>query len=139
MRKLPLRRRAAATPSPDELERLVRRVAGRRAREVIDVQKRAVDRVERDLGVVRVDLDCIASDLRAIEERLDAGTAGAAPVSGDDDANADARRVLDEVRAEHARIRARLQVVSRYEERIRRLEEAVVKLYGGDLRGPRVD
>jgi hypothetical protein len=32
------------------------------------------------------------------------------------------------VRREHARIRARFQVVSRYEERIRRLEKAVTKL-----------
>lgn len=33
--------------------------------------------------------------------------------------------VLDRIQAEHARIRARFQVISAYEERIRRLESAV--------------
>ncbi|HET8642717.1 MAG TPA: hypothetical protein VFM37_12310 [Pseudonocardiaceae bacterium] len=37
----------------------------------------------------------------------------------------EARSVLDEVRSEHARVRARLTAVAKYEERIGRLEEAL--------------
>ncbi len=38
-----------------------------------------------------------------------------------------ARKVLDEIRAEHASIRARLSAAAIYEERMRRLEEAVAE------------
>ena len=91
------------------------------------------------MAVARVDLDRIATDLRSLEQRIDGLASGATPVTGDETEVAEARNVLDAVRTEHARVRARLQVVSRYEERIRRIEEAVVTLYGGDLRGPRKD
>jgi hypothetical protein len=40
------------------------------------------------------------------------------------------------VRREHAQVRARLQVVSAYEERIRRLEAVLAEVSGGDLRRP---
>ena len=121
---------------PDDLEALVRKVATRRAREVVEAQKDRLDALEKEMAVARVDLDRIATDLRSLEQRLDAMTAAADPVTGDEAEVVEARNVLEAVRSEHARVRARLQVVSRYEERIRRIEEAVVKLYGGDLRGP---
>ena len=44
------------------------------------------------------------------------------------------RALLDEVRTEHSRIRVRMQVVSAYEERLRRVEESVAELYDGDTR-----
>ena len=49
---------------------------------------------------------------------------------------AEGRGLLDEVRTEHARIRARMQVVSAYEERLRRVEESVAELFEGDRRHP---
>ena len=52
----------------------------------------------------------------------------------DDDQLAAGRTLLDEVRTEHARIRARMQVVSAYEERLRRVEESVTELFDGDRR-----
>ena len=54
----------------------------------------------------------------------------------DDESVAEGRGLLDEVRTEHARIRARMQVVSAYEERLRRVEESVAELYEGDRRHP---
>ena len=42
--------------------------------------------------------------------------------------------LVDDVRTEHARIRARMQVISAYEERLRRVEESVAELYEGDPR-----
>lgn len=52
----------------------------------------------------------------------------------DDEQLAAAASLVDEVRTEHARIRARMQVVSSYEERLRRVEESVAELYEGDPR-----
>jgi hypothetical protein len=51
-----------------------------------------------------------------------------------DDQLAAGRTLLDDVRTEHARIRARMQVVSAYEERLRRVEESVTELFDGDRR-----
>lgn len=47
---------------------------------------------------------------------------------------AEAHGLVDEVRTEHARIRARMQVISSYEERLRRVEESLAELYEGDPR-----
>lgn len=44
------------------------------------------------------------------------------PVAGGEDADA-ARALIDEIRREHAQIRARLTGIARYEERLARLEE----------------
>lgn len=55
---------------------------------------------------------------------------------GDDDARAEARSIVDAVRREHEQVRVRMQVIAQYEERLRRLEEAVVKMYDGDVRHP---
>lgn len=130
------RRKAEEGGRTRDLEALVRKVATRRAREVVEPQQQRLEALENEMAVVRVDLDRIATDLRSLEQRLDAITVGADPVTGNAVEVAEARDVLQAVRSEHARVRARLQVVSRYEERIRRIEEAVVKLHGGDLRGP---
>jgi len=124
-----LSRSADVTPDEDR----IREIATRRARAVVEATDRRVDRAESDLAVVRVDLERIGHQLRAVEQRLDAAAAGTdgAPASP-----ADPDGLLAEVRREHEQIRVRFQMMSRYEERLRRLEDAVVKLYGGDLRGP---
>jgi hypothetical protein len=59
---------------------------------------------------------------------------GARATAPDDDQLAAGRTLLDDVRTEHARIRARMQVVSAYEERLRRVEESVTELFDGDRR-----
>ena len=127
-----------------ELEERVRQIASRRARAVLERTDERVDQLESDLAVVRVDLERISHQLRALEQRLDAA-ANAVPAA-DSGTHAtdragegntpDPADVLAEIRREHERIRVRFQMMSRYEERVRRLENAVVKLYGGNLRGP---
>jgi exonuclease VII small subunit len=76
------------------------------------------------LEVRLADLEQGLADLRS-------GVAATAP---DDDQLAAGRTLLDDVRTEHARIRARMQVVSAYEERLRRVEESVTELFDGDRR-----
>ena len=46
------------------------------------------------------------------------------------------RSLLEEIRRQHEQIRVRMQVIAQYEERLRRVEEALVKLYHGDVRHP---
>jgi hypothetical protein len=67
----------------------------------------------------------------ALEERLQTGTFVA-----DDASMAQARSLVDEVRREHEQVRVRMQLVSHYEERLRRVEQALAGLHGGDPRQP---
>lgn len=72
--------------------------------------------------------------LADLEQRLADTRSGVTANPADDDQLAAGRTLLDEVRTEHARIRARMQVVSAYEERLRRVEESVAELFDGDRR-----
>jgi len=56
--------------------------------------------------------------------------------AGDDAEHAEARSLVEAVRREHEQVRVRMQVIGQYEERLRRMEDAVVKLYDGDVRHP---
>lgn len=56
--------------------------------------------------------------------------------AGDDAELAEARSLVEAVRREHEQVRIRMQVIGQYEERLRRMEDAVVKLYDGDIRHP---
>ena len=58
-----------------------------------------------------------------IEELLGTGTFVA-----DDAEQAEARSLVEEVRREHEQIRVRMQIISHYEERLRRLEATVAGL-----------
>jgi hypothetical protein len=115
----------------DALEERVRQIATRRAKAVGQATDKRLDKVEAAVAVIRVDLDQIAHQLRSIEHRLD--TAG---VDAPSEAPTGPADELAKAQQEHERIRARSQLVSRFDERLRRVEEAVRKLYGGDLRGP---
>lgn len=64
----------------------------------------------------------LAPQVSALEKRVEDLRDGAQPVQADDAQVAEARQLLDAVRAEHERIRARLALVSSYEERLRLLE-----------------
>ncbi|HET7821757.1 MAG TPA: hypothetical protein VFL10_09540 [Ornithinibacter sp.] len=72
--------------------------------------------------------------LADLEQVLADSASGVTATRPDDDQLAAGRTLLDEVRTEHARIRARMQVVSAYEERLRRVEESVTELFDGDRR-----
>ena len=56
--------------------------------------------------------------------------------AGDDAEHAEAASLVEAVRREHEQIRVRMQVIAQYEERLRRMEAAVVALYDGDVRHP---
>ena len=72
--------------------------------------------------------------LADLEQLLADSASGVTAKRPDDEQLAAGRSLLDEVRTEHARIRARMQVVSAYEERLRRVEESVTELFDGDRR-----
>jgi len=56
--------------------------------------------------------------------------------AGEEAEHAEARSLVEAVRREHEQVRVRMQVIGQYEERLRRMEDAVVKLYDGDVRHP---
>ncbi|MGY1857108.1 hypothetical protein [Modestobacter sp. SYSU DS0290] len=75
---------------------------------------------------LRFDVDRIAPALAGLEERVERLRQGDDTVSPVADVPAqeadDARRLLAQIRREHAQVRARLSTVAAYEERLRRLE-----------------
>ena len=74
------------------------------------------------------------TDRSRVRRRIADARSGVAAAPLDDAQLATGRGLLDEVRTEHARVRARMQVVSAYEERLRRVEESVAELFDGDRR-----
>lgn len=73
----------------------------------------------RALQVLQNQLAAMELRMEAFESRLEAAPTATEPE------RAEARNLLDEVREEHRRIRSRFGVVTSYEERIRRLEQAL--------------
>jgi uncharacterized coiled-coil protein SlyX len=71
----------------------------------------------------------IEQRLGALEERMADGV-----LVSDTEAEAEARRLIDEIRREHEQIRVRMQIVSAYEERLRRVEATLGEVYDGDPR-----
>jgi hypothetical protein len=68
----------------------------------------------------------MGTHLAAVDERLAGVERSPAPArQGEADEHGEARTLVDEVREEHARIRARLTAIACYEERIGRLEAAL--------------
>ncbi|MEV5003327.1 hypothetical protein [Nocardioides sp. LML1-1-1.1] len=107
-------------PGPRDVVRALRRAH----RLPDDVGDRVAD-LERRLGDAVREIARIGPQLAALEERVEdlrarlqdpPPTADAAEVEA-------ARSVLDEVRAEHARVRARISAATVFEERLRVLED----------------
>lgn len=78
---------------------------------------------------VTVQMGVFEERMGRMEQMLDTGTFVA-----DDAATAELRSLVDSVRQEHEQMRVRMQIVSHYEERLRRVEEGLSKLYDGDAR-----
>ncbi|HEX2317262.1 MAG TPA: hypothetical protein VHJ17_26175 [Thermomonospora sp.] len=81
--------------------------------------------LRRDLDEVRDRAERMSRQLAAVEERL-AGLERPPVTLDGAEAPAEARELLEDVRAEHARIRARLTAAALYEERLGRIERAVL-------------
>jgi hypothetical protein len=93
-----------------------------------------IDSNRRDVehGRVTTQVGVLEQRLGALEQRLSTGTFVA-----DDAGRAEARSLVEEVRREHEQVRVRMQLVSHYEERLRRVEEELTSRPGGaDLRNP---
>jgi hypothetical protein len=80
-------------------------------------------------GRMSVQLGMVEQRLGRLEEQLSTGV-----LTGDDAAQAEARTIVDVVRREHEQVRVRLQLVSHYEERLRRVEAAIESIAEGDVR-----
>lgn len=87
----------------------------------------------RELDHLRLtsQVGAIEERLGRLEQRLEDG-----PLVTDDVSGAEARKLLDEVRREHEQIRVRMQIISWYEERLRRVETSVTSMFDGDVRHP---
>jgi chromosome segregation ATPase len=122
--------RSQAQKLETRLKTLEREVAALRER--VRPVELASNRREVEHGRVSVQVGVLEQRLGEIEERIATGTFVA-----DDAEQAEARRLVDEVRHEHQQARVRFQIISHYEERLRRVEQALVELLDdGDLRQP---
>jgi chromosome segregation ATPase len=73
--------------------------------------------------ILTAQMGALQERMGEIEERLGTGTF----VAGDAE-QAEARSLVEEIRAQHEQIRVRMQIVTHYEERLRRLEGTVSQL-----------
>ncbi|HEX3783065.1 MAG TPA: hypothetical protein VHX38_25645 [Pseudonocardiaceae bacterium] len=122
-----------AQPLRADLARLWNEVNGRH--EEVDRLREELNRLREEFYDARRRLDdfehhnkLMPEQVAAIEARLsdlEAGASTAAKNGGDNSGESTA--VLDEIRTEHRRIRARLTAVALYEERIGRLENSIAE------------
>jgi predicted nucleic acid-binding Zn-ribbon protein len=92
----------------------------------VEQLRRQHDDLGRELDNLVQDIRRIAPQVAAIEHRLAASTEPTVVLTASATEDLDeARSLVKEVRAEHAKIRARLTAMAVYEERIGRLEASV--------------
>jgi uncharacterized protein involved in exopolysaccharide biosynthesis len=107
---------------------------GRTPRPASDEVTVRLNRQHERIAELERELARVSPQVAALEERLAGLTAPPASpdlgtvLAGDDPAAAD---LLDAIRAEHARVRARISAAAKYEERLRQLEEKVERLDRG--------
>jgi chromosome segregation ATPase len=133
-----LRRRLRRTAGYDQLVKRVAKlesVQARQTEKLARLQERAgrtKERIEEiKLTAFRASssYEVLSAQVGAIEERLQdlAGKLEAGRFDTDDEDTAAARGLVEEIREEHRRIRVRFGTMTQYEERIRRLESALVE------------
>ncbi|HEY8372422.1 MAG TPA: hypothetical protein VIL00_06725 [Pseudonocardiaceae bacterium] len=93
----------------------------------LDDLRRRTDDLDGRSGWTENEVRRMGPHLAAVDERVAMLERPAARSSGDTAEQTESRSVLEEVRAEHARIRARLTAIARFEERLARLEEAAAR------------
>ncbi len=89
----------------------------------VRVVELASEHREREHGNLTIQVGRCQELLGEFEERLRRERFVADPAE-----EAEARRLVDEIRREHERIRVRMQAVAQYEDRLRRIEAAVADL-----------
>jgi len=102
----------------------------KRQSERLHRQRQLIDEIRLPALRAQIVMEILGAQISAIEERLEDLTEKVHTGAGrgvTDDETAAGRTLLDEVREEHRRIRVRFGVVTRYEERLRRLESALAE------------
>jgi predicted nucleic acid-binding Zn-ribbon protein len=94
----------------------------KRNKELLDEMKPVAYRVQSLYEILAAQVGAIEERLQDLTEKVEAGGFDAT-----DGEKAETRSLLQEVREEHQRIRVRFGAVTRYEERLRRLESALAE------------
>ena len=94
----------------------------KRNRELLDEMKPVAYRVQSLLEILAAQVGAIEERLQDLTEKVESGGFDAT-----DGEKAEARSLIEEVREEHQRIRVRFGALTRYEERLRRLESALAE------------
>ncbi len=89
----------------------------------------AVSATDERINQVEWTQERLGPQLAAVDERL-ASVERPAPAALDQSEQDEARSLVEEVRSEHARVRARLSAVASYEHRIASLEQTLSTLTG---------
>ncbi|WIY04185.1 hypothetical protein QRX60_10180 [Amycolatopsis mongoliensis] len=90
----------------------------------LDNAEHNLEQARGDLRWTRAELDRLIPHVAAQEGRLETLRESMALVPSTDSAqNAEARTLIEEIQRQHAQIRVRLAGISRYEDRLRRVEE----------------
>ena len=133
-----LRRRLRRSSGVDELAKRLAKTDARLARqgerlatlgERLKRNKELLDEMRPVAYRVQSLYEILAAQVGAIEERLQDLTdkVEAASYEATDGEKAETRSLIEAVREEHKRIRVRFGTVTRYEERLRRLESALAE------------
>ncbi|HEX4697889.1 MAG TPA: hypothetical protein VH857_00855 [Actinomycetes bacterium] len=114
------RAESAQARQADKLARLQDQVG--RTKERLDDIKMTAYRAHSSYEILGAQVGAIEERLQDLAEKIDTG-----PYDADDEAEATARSLVEEIRVEHRRIRVRFGAVTQYEERLRRLESALAE------------
>ena len=113
-------------PLRAELDDLVRRLDELHAEKRLAELERRLDPVERESAWSANELARLNPQVSAFETRLEK-QARPEVLTGALEDLPEARNLVEVIREEHARVRARLALVSAYEERLRRLEARMLQ------------
>lgn len=92
----------------------------------LDNAEHGLEHARGDLRWTRAELDRLIPHVAAQEGRLETLRESMALVPKADSAElAEARTLIEEIQRQHAQIRVRLAGISRYEDRLRRLEDSI--------------
>lgn len=94
----------------------------KRNKELLDEMKPVAYRVQSLYEILAAQVGAIEERLQDLTDKVEAGSYDA--TEGE---KAETRRLIEAVREEHQRIRVRFGAVTRYEERLRRLESALAE------------
>jgi predicted component of type VI protein secretion system len=108
------------------LDKQATTIKGQRDR--ISKHETRLAKVEATAKLLSMDFARIQLQLAALEEKVErvARERDPVPVTGDSEGVAQAREVVALVQREHQQIRARFQMITRYEERLRRVEDSLL-------------